>query len=226
VRRTPRLHEGTSPVRSRLAPFWDILLIAPLSWPPTRPQTNWGIAIGDIEWRPSCSAHPGSYAGGVADGGVDALAWLPELIVVHRTVAGRSYDVVIQNQPTVLTVPLDGPDATALGEPEKPRSVRAFPPPALPAAFTPKYVMHASMSLPVHEKALAVELVRLRWHDEALAASLSDIGGAQPFTDAFDSWLTTVYDWLTAWSGNIRTSIELRPKPVVRIASPDACLPG
>src|SRR3954452_4859993 len=94
----------------------------------------------------------GSYSGSVADGGLDALAWLPEPILVHRTVAGRSYDVAIKTRPTVLTLPLEGPEATALDEPERPRSVPTFPPPALPAAFTPKTVAEVSVSLPVHEE--------------------------------------------------------------------------
>lgn len=157
----------------------------------------------------------------MANGGLDALAWLPEPIHVHRTLAGRSYEMKIQDRRTVLTFPLEGPDAIPFGEPDKPRPVRAFPPPSLPEGFTPKYVAYASMSLPVHEKVLAVDVVRLRWRDEALAISRSELGGSEPFIDAFDDWLNEVYDWLTAWSGNVRTPIERRPKPVVLIASRD-----
>jgi hypothetical protein len=65
------------------------------------------------------------------------------------------------------------------------------------------------MSLPVQEKVLAVDLVRLRWHDEALAVSRSELGGSDPFINAFDDWLNAVCDWLTAWSGTVRTPIEL-----------------
>lgn len=157
----------------------------------------------------------------MANGGLDALAWLPEPIHVHRTLAGRSYEIRIQDWRPVLTLPLEGPDATPLGEPDKPRPVRAFPPPPLPEGFTPKVVSYASMSLPVHEKVLAVDVVRLRWRDEALAVSRSELGGSDPFINAFDDWLNPVYDWLTAWSGNIRTRIERRPKPVVLIATQD-----
>lgn len=157
----------------------------------------------------------------MATGGLDALAWLPEPIHVHRTLAGRSYDIRIQDWRAVLTLPLEGPDATPFGERDKSRPVRAFPPPSLPEAFTPKYVAHASMSLAVHEKVLAVDVVRLRWRDELLAASRSELGGSEPFINAFDDWLNAVYDWLTAWSGNVRTLIERGPKPVVLIASQD-----
>lgn len=121
----------------------------------------------------------------------------------------------------MLTLPLEGPAATGFGEPDTWRPVRAFPPPPLPESFTPKYFAYASMSLPVHEKVLAVELVRLQWQHEELAASRDELGAAAPFINAFDGWLNTVYDWLAAWSGNVRTSIERKPKPVVRIASQD-----
>jgi hypothetical protein len=168
------------------------------------------------------SSRPGaSYAGTVATGELEVLAWLPEPIHVHRTLAGRSYEVRIQDWRIGLTLPLEGPDATPFGEPDKPRAIRAFPPPPLPEGFTPKVFTYASVSLPVHEKVLAVDVVRLRWRDEALAISRNELGGSDPFINAFDDWLNAVYDWLTAWSGNVRTPIERRPRPVVLIASQD-----
>lgn len=150
---------------------------------------------------------------------LDGIVWLDEPLLVPRTLAGRSYDVRIGDRPTLLTIPKDGPKQIARSPNHAPSAIPSFPPPPLASPLNPKVRAVASLSLPVPPQVLAVTALRLRWDDDKLESSLGELGGTKDFAAALKTWLTSVQDWLAAWSGNVRERVHQEGPPHFRVAA-------
>jgi hypothetical protein len=153
--------------------------------------------------------------------GLDAVVWLDPPLLVERSVAGRSYNVLIGGKPTRLTVPNDGPTAINMSRAEGQHQIPDFPRPQLPDALFPKIHAASGVGLVVPETQLAVGALRLRWNDPEVERTGGELGGLEPFQRVLGDWLSTVRDWLTAWSGNPRDALYLEPRPVVSVARVD-----
>jgi hypothetical protein len=163
------------------------------------------------------------------DGRLDGIVWLDQPILAPRTLAGRTYDVRIAERPILLTLPKDGPRELVLSQANPPLPIRPFPRPPLAPALTPNVHVASGMSTPLPPQVLAVTAFRLRWDDDALESSFGTLGGTEQFGAALDTWLTTVQDWLAAWSGSIRETAHQEGPPHFRIAAvrqPDAPAEG
>jgi hypothetical protein len=70
-----------------------------------------------------------------------------------------------------------------------------------------------------------VDNVRLRWRDTSLEHAAGEFVSDRNFAEELGTWLSTVRDWLSAWSHNVRERALLEPTPRVRVAlmdDPDA----
>jgi hypothetical protein len=155
---------------------------------------------------------------------VDALAWIDPPLLTHRTIAGRSYEVLIGDRATALTLPSEGPDN--LSWPSSPRGpTRTFPRPPLARAITHGVEMHSTSERALPREILAVDNVRLRWSDISLEHAAGEFGSERNLAEELGTWLSTVRDWLSVWSHNVRERAQLEPTPRVRVAlanDPDA----
>ncbi|MDQ2743007.1 MAG: hypothetical protein M3Z66_12030 [Chloroflexota bacterium] len=150
---------------------------------------------------------------------LDAIVWLDQPVLVQRTLAGHSYDVRIGGRPMLLTLPKDGPTQVARSQNNGPSAIPSFPPPSLTSALNPKIRAVTSLSLPVPPQVLAVAALRLRWDDDKLESTLEELGGTKDFAVVLKVWLTTVQDWLAAWSGNVRERVHREGPPHFRVAA-------
>jgi hypothetical protein len=70
---------------------------------------------------------------------------------------------------------------------------------------------------PTPDQVFVVAALRLRWPDGDLE-ELSDMRAPGYLAEEFGAWLSTVRDWLAAWSGNLRETVFLQPTPAMRLA--------
>jgi hypothetical protein len=149
--------------------------------------------------------------------GIDALVGIEPPILLHRTIAGRSYDVRIGGRPMTLTLPSEGLDSIVLSTGRADPPSRTFPEPPLADGFTRGARMHLRSTTPVPKQVLALDAVRLRCNDREFAETLGHVGDPD-LSEAVGDWLDIVRDWLAAWSRNPRSHAERRSRPSVLAA--------
>jgi hypothetical protein len=148
---------------------------------------------------------------------VEAVVWLDPPVLVEGSVAGVSLPVRIGGQQMTLDVPLDG--AQQIEHSRKEGSpIPRFATPPIADALAAGTSASSSVSIGFPEDVLAIEAIRLRWHDDALHERFKEIGATYNFSVTLESWLSTVRDWLFAWAG-ARPGLEIRhdPRPVFRL---------
>jgi hypothetical protein len=148
---------------------------------------------------------------------VEAVVWLDPPISVERSVAGRSLSVRIGGQQMTLDVPLDGAQQIEHSRTEG-SPIPTFATPPLADALATGTSTSSRVSIGFPEDVLAIEAIRLRWHDGALHERLKEGGATYDFSVTLGDWLSTVRDWLFAWAG-ARPGREIRhdPPPVFRL---------
>ncbi len=153
--------------------------------------------------------------------GVDAIAWLDPPLLLSKGIAGHSYEVMIAGRAITLTLPSQGPESWAKSRDAPMGPIPKFPPPKLAKALVSGVWAYSSTSRVVPDPVLVVGAVRLRWPDGDLA-QLGDMRALSDFAKQFGAWLSTVRDWLAAWSGNLRETVFREPTPPMRLAQFDA----
>ena len=129
----------------------------------------------------------------------------------------------------MLTLPIEGL-ATFAGvpPPKAPGPPPTFPPPPLAETYVPGR-LHTQISIAQKPDAdmIAVGAIRLRWQGTDLTRATGPLRSSleRTFVEDLGEWLSIVRDWLAAWSGEPRDSLNWAPRPVSRLASfdnPDA----
>jgi integrase len=148
---------------------------------------------------------------------IEAIVWLDPPILVEGSVAGVSFPVRIGGQQMTLDVPLDG--AQQIEHSRKEGSpIPRFAISPLDDALAAGTSTSSSVSIGFPEGVLAIEAIRLRWHDYTLHERFKEVGATYDFSMRVGRWLSTVRDWLFAWAG-ARPGHEIRhdPPPVFRL---------
>jgi hypothetical protein len=107
--------------------------------------------------------------------GVDSIVWLDWPLLVAIGLAGRSYNVITAERPTILTSLLEGSGMLARSPADPGRSIPRFPHPPLVEPVVTAHA-YASVSLGTPEGALLVGAMRLRWHDAEFERAITELG--------------------------------------------------
>ena len=152
--------------------------------------------------------------------GIEAVVWIDPPLLVERTFAGTTHDVRIAGLPTLLTIPVSGPNSLA-GRPADPAPpIPVFPPP--PLSEKPQFgTVTATLSIPVRDSELLVSAVRLNWSDPEYERYVSELEAVSEFVEEVGSWLSVVRNWLYGWDGDVRNDVFLPPPPLVRLVLVD-----
>lgn len=150
---------------------------------------------------------------------IEAVVWLDPPISVEGSVAGASFPVRIGGQQMTLDVPLDGAQQIEHSRTEG-CPIPRFTTAPLADALAPGTSASSRVSIGFPEDVLAIEAIRLRWHDDALHERFKEDGATYDFSVTLGNWLSTVRDWLFAWAG-ARPGREIRhdPPPVFRLVA-------
>lgn len=149
----------------------------------------------------------------------DVIVWLePPPIPLEQSVAGRSWDVRIGGVPITLMTPVEGRDSLT-GEQTRHSvgPIPNFPDPPLQGALAAGTQRSASLSLGVPSGVFVPAALRLRFTEPKLAASLTE--RPHEFPEMIGNWLGIVRDWVAAWSGHDRETIEVRGAPAILAAT-------
>lgn len=148
---------------------------------------------------------------------MDAIAWLDPPLLLSKGVAGHSYEVMIGGRAITLTLPSQGRDSFGESRAAPTGPIPRFPSPTLAKALVSGVRASSSISRVVPDPVLVVGAVRLRWPGGDLD-QLSDMRAPSDFAQQLGTWLSTVRDWLAAWSGNLRETVFLEPTPRLLLA--------
>jgi hypothetical protein len=97
-----------------------------------------------------------------------------------------------------------------------------FPAPPLADPLIAEVRSHASLALGVPSGILSPAALRLRCSEPRICTVLSEREGRQEFSSIMGNWLTIVRDWLAAWSGNVRDTVEHEGTPAILAATEGA----
>lgn len=148
---------------------------------------------------------------------VDAIVWLKPPIMVDASLAGQTFKVRINNRAMTLTLPLENAERE---EPSRPSTIPPFPSPKLAEGFN-RGATASRVSGGTGEHELAVGAIRLRFSDAEMRRNLGSFRATEDFSNAVDSWLSTVRDWLYAWAARPGHDFRIPAKPEFTLALPD-----
>jgi hypothetical protein len=150
---------------------------------------------------------------------IEAVVWLDPPILVENSVAGVSFPVCIGGQQMTLDVPLEGAQQIEHSRNEG-SPIPRFATSPLADALAAGTSMSSRVSIGFPDDVLAIEVIRLGWHDDALHERFKGDGATYDFSVTLGNWLSTVRDWLFAWAG-ARPGREIRhdPPPVFRLVA-------
>lgn len=150
--------------------------------------------------------------------GLDGIIRIDPPLVLAPDLAGTSHEAIVAGHSATIVFPTN--DAEDITFPQGDLAIDPipdFPPPPLTQSLHPRLIATTSLSVPA-PGLLVVTRVRLRWTDPEMEASFGDMRALQMFPTALGTWLSTVRDWLSAWSGNPRERPEQTGDPVMRVA--------
>jgi hypothetical protein len=157
----------------------------------------------------------------VSPSGIETVVWLDPPILVEGAIAGVSFTVRIGGQQMTLDMPLEG--ARQIEHSRKEGSpIPRFATPPLAHSLAAGTSTSSRVSIGFPEEVLAIEAIRLRWHDDALHERFKADGATYDFSVTLGNWFSTVRDWLFAWAG-ARPGREIRhdPPPQFRLVVRD-----
>lgn len=157
-----------------------------------------------------------------ASGPIEAIVSLDPPIMLHGALRGQSYAVRVGGNPMTLFLPLKGVSQVQRGGPTSDHlDIPEFPAPPVAGGFTPKVYAGSTIAQVVKDEVLAATALRLRSDAAVHPSPFNDWGITEEFLALVTKWLATVRDWLAAWSGNARDTVEHDPRPVLQVVRLD-----
>jgi hypothetical protein len=154
------------------------------------------------------------------DPATDVIVWLDPPILLAPEVAGRSWGVRVDGAEMDLFTPVESRESlTHRQESLSTGPIPRFPAPPLVDRLVTEVRTHASLSFGVPAGILAPAALRLRCSEPGISAALGERDGRQRFSTIMGDWLAIVRDWLAAWSGNVRETVEHEGTPAILAAT-------